>query len=187
MNEEKGALCVPGAQDLIVPMNNYVHSLEVEDVAGVLLTFDIHDADIYAGSPEDEIFPLHCERNKWGSESVIKRINDIKVPAYILEKGVFNMWEEETVCIGAAETYYNRELNNLIERDTFFAALLAGGITDVEIIGVASDYCVTWAADGFVKRGFNVTIRRDLVKGIAREIDQVVAEDYQGVTNICVI
>lgn len=180
---EKGALYVGGAHDLIVPMTDYLHSLTAEEVAGILFTYDIHDPEVYAGSPESEMFPLHCERNKWGSESAIARINELKVPTYKLEKGVFNMWEEDSVLIAPHDSYGDASVQHH-KRDAFFAALKAGGINDIEIIGVASDFCVTWAVKGFVDRGFNVTVKRDLVKGIVRDFDTVVADDYQGVTNL---
>ena len=48
---------------------------------------------------------------------------------------------------------------------------LAGGALLLVIIGVAADFCVKWAADGFLARGFNVESPRRLTRGIVRDID----------------
>ena len=46
------------------------------------------------------------------------------------------------------------------------------------VIGVAADYCVRWAIDGLVERGFRVIVPQALTRGIARPIEQVLAEDF---------
>jgi nicotinamidase/pyrazinamidase len=50
----------------------------------------------------------------------------------------------------------------------------------VEPIGVAADYCVRWAIDGLIERGFSVTVPEALTRGIARPIDQVLRDDFAG-------
>jgi nicotinamidase-related amidase len=37
---------------------------------------------------------------------------------------------------------------------------------EIEIVGVAANYCVRYAYEGFKARGFNVTVRGDLTVGI---------------------
>ena len=41
-----------------------------------------------------------------------------------------------------------------------------------------ADYCVRWAIEGLVARGFTVDVPQGLTRGIARPIAQVVAEDF---------
>ncbi|MEG8025263.1 hypothetical protein QP162_14100 [Sphingomonas aurantiaca] len=48
------------------------------------------------------------------------------------------------------------------------------------VIGVAADYCVRWAVEGLVERGFAVTVPAGLTRGIERQIDTVAAEDFAG-------
>ena len=64
------------------------------------------------------------------------------------------------------------------DRDAFFRDLRARGVEDAVVIGVAADYCVRWAIDGLVERGFRVIVPQALTRGIARPIEQVLAEDF---------
>jgi hypothetical protein len=55
----------------------------------------------------------------------------------------------------------------------FFEELKARGVTTVEVIGVASDYCVRHAIEGFLKRGFIVHTSNRLTHGIERDVKAV--------------
>ena len=65
-----------------------------------------------------------------------------------------------------------------VPRDAFFATLKAEGTHEVTVIGVAADYCVRWAIDGLVARGFGVTVVEALTRGIDRPIDAVLRDDF---------
>lgn len=167
-----GALPVPGAAELIAPMNAWLAGLSPADTTGVLFTFDTHVPDIYAGSPEAEQFPPHCERGTPGWDLVLDmdRVQP-GIPLYRLEKGVFNMWEEEGLAVQPV-----RPGGASMPREVFFARLQAEGIQDVTVIGVAADFCVRWAVEGLLARGFRVTVPAGLTRGIVREIDAVAAD-----------
>jgi len=168
-----GALYVGGAEVLIAPMQDWLATLKAPDVAGVLLTFDTHDLETYPLSPEAAQFPIHCVRDEPGWQSVVapERI-DPAIPVYRLEKGVFDMWAEPGLSL---ERIGNAER---IDRDAFFAALRMSGVEQVEVVGVAADYCVRWAVEGLVARGFRVTIPTALTRGISRQIDAVLADEW---------
>jgi len=85
---------------------------------------------------------------------------------------VFDMWAEPDVAIEAVAT------GEKVSRDAFFAELRTRGVAEVTVIGVAADYCVRWAIEGLVARGFAVDVPQGLTCGIARPIAQVVAEDF---------
>ena len=68
-----------------------------------------------------------------------------------------------------------------VNRDTLFAQLKADGVKDVTVVGVAADYCVRWAVEGLIARGFRVTVQAYLTRGIVRQIDSVAAEEWTGV------
>jgi nicotinamidase/pyrazinamidase len=170
---EGSALYVAGAQDLIGKLNNFAYHLKPEETAGVLFTFDTHRTETYDSMPESKQFPIHCVYGTPGWENVINfNVVNHDIPFYNLEKGVFNMWEEDDVFLSGIEADINRDL--------FFDTLKACGVDTVVIVGVAADFCVKWAADGFLARGFNVEIPRSLTAGIVRDIDTMVAEDYAG-------
>lgn len=170
-----GALYVGGADALIGPMNDWLDTLDPADTSGVLLTFDTHYAATYASSAEAAQFPLHCVRGEAGWRSVIKtdRINP-SIPLYTLEKGVFDMWAEPDLLllrIGTGETS---------DREEFFDALRASGSEEIHVVGVAADYCVRWAVEGLIARGFRVAVYASLTRGITRQIDAVVTDEWPG-------
>ena len=173
----EGALSVAGAEALVPALRAFLERLEPEATAGVLFTFDTHDADVYAGSPEAEQFPPHCVRGSAGWENMLGAdAVDPAIPAWRLEKGVFDMWAEEEVAVRS-----DRDPDAPpVPREQFFDRLKATGVRHVTVIGVAADYCVKWAVEGLVERGFEVTVPETLTRGIARQIDQVVIEDFAG-------
>jgi nicotinamidase/pyrazinamidase len=174
---EDGALSVAGAEALIEPMRAWLRSRDPSSVAGVLFTFDTHDPEIYAGSPEAEAFPVHCVRASGGWANVLD-IGDLDpaIPAWTIEKGVFDMWAEADLAIFDARD----PQAPAIAREDFFLRLKAAGIETVTVIGVAADYCVRWAIEGLLARGFRVTVPAALTRGIVRQIDEVRAQEFNG-------
>ncbi|NIJ18425.1 nicotinamidase/pyrazinamidase [Sphingomonas naasensis] len=171
----EGALPVAGADRLIGAMDAWLAKLSPHDTAGILFTFDTHRTELYPASPEAEEFPIHCVQRTPGWENVL----DIAaiapgIPVYRLEKGVFDMWVEPDLVIVADAN------GETIARDAFFARLRASGVASVTVIGVAADYCVRWAIDGLLARGFAVDVPVALTRGIARSIEQVVESDFTG-------
>lgn len=176
-----GALSVGGADALAGPMQAWLAGLRPEETEGVLFTFDTHEPHIYAGSAEAEQFPIHCVRGEPGWALVVDpgAINPA-IPLYRLEKGVFAMWEEPDLQI---ETLRG-PASPPQPRDAFFAGLKARGVDNVTVIGVAADYCVRWAIDGLVERGFRVEVPAALTRGIVQQIDAVVAESWPGTVTV---
>jgi nicotinamidase/pyrazinamidase len=173
----EGALSVAGAAALVAPMQAWLSALTPDEVAGVLFTFDTHFVETYAASPEAEMFPIHCVRGTrgWGNMLDVALV-DPAIPAWRIEKGVFDMWAEPGLAIEDARDAER----STIEREAFFADLAARGVTDVAVIGVAADYCVRWAVDGLIAHGFAVTVPAGLTRGIERQIDAVAGEDFAG-------
>ncbi len=165
-----GALPVPDAEAIVAPMQSWLGSLDPQDVAGVLMTFDTHQALNYVGSAEAELFPLHCEKDTPGWESVLdtSAINPA-IPLYTLEKNVFDMWREDAVSVRSTH-------GAQIEREAFFGGLAAQGVDRVTVVGVAADYCVRWAVEGLLARGFAVDISASLTRGISQDARAVAQE-----------
>lgn len=170
-----GALPVADAETIVEPMQAWLAKLHAQEVAGVLFTADTHVPEIYAGSEEATQFPPHCKRGTPGWALVVDPGGiDAAIPCYRLEKGVFDMWAEPDLRIeriGAPES---------IGRDAFFAELRRSGITQVTVVGVAADYCVRWAVEGLIERGFRVTVPAALTRGIVRQIETVAADEWAG-------
>ncbi len=173
--DANGALSVAGADALAAPMQAWLEALDPADTAGVLFTFDTHYAETYPSSAEALEFPLHCVKGSQGWANLLDPAGiDPAIPTWRLEKGVFAMWEEPGLRVepigGGVE----------VDRDAFFADLRARGVEEVVVIGVAADYCVRWAVDGLIARGFRVRVPAALTRGIVRQIEGVVAEDFAG-------
>lgn len=169
-----GALPVAGADALVGPMQDWLAALDPADTAGVLFTFDTHFAQTYADTAEAAEFPLHCVRGTDGWRNLLDpALVPEPIPTWRLEKGVFAMWQEPNLTVERT-----RGEKNDLPRDAYFANIRAAGVTHATVIGVAADYCVKWAIDGLVARGFDVTVPAHLTRGIVRQIDAVVADDF---------
>ena len=163
-----GKLYVPGAEALIPALQDYIAKV---DNMGILFTYDTHLAEVYEASEEAKQFPIHCVRDTVGWRLVLD-MSVVRVPAYVLEKGVFDMWQEPALSVQAQDN------GEVIDREVFFKNLKAAGVTKVRVTGVAADYCVKWAIDGLVARGFEVEVMGELTVGIGRGIEQVVQDDF---------
>lgn len=186
-----GALPVPDAEVVIPKLDEYLNQLSTENgYIGVLFTADTHTEETYLNSLEAigdaklgiPGFPPHCYEGTDGFNFAIDPKNvkiDNNFKRFILNKGVFNMWEEKDLVVRPYifldddVDYYGEQ-----RRDPFFSHLLDIGIVDVEVSGCATDFCVKWAIDGLLFRGFRVTVHENLVAGIERDIHQIVKEEF---------
>jgi nicotinamidase/pyrazinamidase len=170
-----GALSVAGAADLIDPMRAWLAALTSQNTAGVLFTYDTHQTEVYASSPEAELFAPHCVKGTAGWHNMLDAGTlDPAIPTWTIEKGVFDMWAEDHLKIADAR---NPQANR-VDREVFFAKLKADGVNVTTVVGVAADYCVRWAVEGLVARGFEVEVPASLTRGIERQIEAVVAEEF---------
>lgn len=166
-----GALPVPDAEAIVTPMQAWLAALDPAETAGVLMTFDTHVPDIYAASPEAAAFPIHCVSGTGGWESVLDPAAiDPAIPVYTLEKGVFDMWAEEGLLVRPLRG------GEGADRDDFFTELANRGIDTVTVVGVAADYCVRWAVEGLMRRGFAVELSAALTRGIGKPAEGVFEE-----------
>jgi nicotinamidase/pyrazinamidase len=165
-----GALPVPDAEAIVAPVQDWLAALAPETTAGVLLTFDTHVPEVYAGSPESAQFPIHCIHDTPGWESVLDAgAIAPSIPVYTLDKGVFDMWAESGLSLKPLG-------GEAIDREAFFANLAAEGLSDVTVVGVAADFCVKWAIEGLLARGFRVELPASLTRGIGIDAGAVVAQ-----------
>ncbi|WP_157216563.1 cysteine hydrolase family protein [Flavisphingomonas formosensis] len=171
------ALPVPEAAGLIASMRDWLAALDARVIEGVLFTFDTHEPERYAASPEGAQFPIHCVRGTPGWDLVVDPADvPAAIPVWRLEKGVFDMWAEPDAAIRNARD----DTAPPQDREAFFAALKARGVDHVTVIGVAADFCVRWAIEGLAARGFVVTVPAALTRGIERPIDAVAEAHFGG-------
>ena len=178
-----GALFVPGSNVITPILNEYLESLSLENgYIGVLFTADTHSPETYPGSPEAEQFPPHCYTGTDGFNFAVEPQRVPKeTPKFILNKGVFNMWEESGLLVRPLKSEGEvAAVGGEQKREAFFKNLTSAGVEDIEVVGVAADYCVKWAVQGLLDRGFAVTLYDNLTAGIERDIHEVVKDDFEG-------
>ena len=185
--KEDGALYVDGAEPVVEIIDQYLESLTVENgYFGVLFTADTHDPETYPESPEAEMFPPHCYIGTDGFDFAVDPAKvamaaDGGVDRFILNKGVFNMWEQTELEIRPFKVAGEpAAIMGEQDREAFFKNAMEAGVDTVEVCGVATDYCVKWAIEGLLARKFNVIVYDNLVAGIERDIHQVAQEDFAG-------
>ena len=160
-----GALAVEGGDQVIAPINALM-----DKFSAVILTQDWHPADhssfadSHPGKAPFEmidmpygaqvLWPAHCIQGSMGAEFH----SDLKTDRadMIIRKG------------------YNREIDSysaFFENDRKTPTGLEGylrtrAITDLTIVGLATDYCVNYSAVDAARLGFNVRVRQDACRGI---------------------
>ena len=163
-----GKLYVPGAEKIIPNLCEYLTKIEKGE--NILFTSDTHTVDSYEGSEESKMFPLHCELGTIGHQLVVPTDITPGNP-YSLCKNVFSMWEN----------IENSKVENLWYPDGWYYDSLENFLRDnagdeVMISGVASDFCVRQAIEGFLNRGFKVYVDPTLCCGITKSIEEVIEE-----------
>ncbi len=171
-----GALPVLGADALVPALAEWLASRVASDTAAVVFTFDTHFAETYPDSPEAQLFPIHCVKGTPGWRNLLDPLSiPSTIPCRTLEKGVFDMWAEDGLLLNDP-----RGTLPPVPRDAFFTEMRDRGVDRAIVVGVAADYCVRWAIDGLVDRGFSVTVPTGLTRGIDRAIEQVLRDDFAG-------
>ncbi|MDR2934185.1 MAG: isochorismatase family protein [Rickettsiales bacterium] len=146
-----GKLAVAGSDALIKPANDFLQNSKFDKT---IATFDTHYKNSYVKSDEGKQFPVHCVYGTKGWKLAIK------IPQYTpVLKGKFSVWDNP------------KDIESVLNG-------FAPENTDIFVFGVASDFCVRYAIDGYLKRGYNVTIISDLCRGIVNQIDDV-AKDFR--------
>lgn len=133
-----GALYVPGAEKLILPIINKIFEYDAKDV---IYTMDGHTPRLYARSQEAKEFPRHCLFGTKGQRLVVP----CALSSTIVHKGCFDVWHS---------------------RNRHILARMCSCYDEVEIVGVAADYCVRYAYEGFIKRGVKAYVNPALTVGI---------------------
>ena len=168
-----GVLYFDGAETVIVPITEFLKTLDPSEYAAVVFTMDTHLRETYFQMPESKEFKIHCVRGEKGWELQIDpTIVPHGIPIYIIEKGVFDVYEEETLPVRILRP---GEVSSATDRDTLFADLRKVADTAV-VVGLAADYCVRDAVKGTHARGFRIEVPANMTRGIVKQIGQVLEE-----------
>ena len=153
---EEGALGVDGGDEVAARINRFVEA-HAEDYEIVVASRDWHDADNDNGghfSDEPDFidtWPPHCVAGTFGAE--YEEVFDTSVVTHHLKKGqgkpAYSLFE------GVADD--GTTAAQLLERH---------GIIDIDVVGLATDYCVRASALDAIAIGRRVRVFTDLVAGV---------------------
>ncbi len=189
---EDGNLYVGGAHAIIAPANDFLQQLPGSAFDLTLIVQDTHFREAYPHSEEGRTFPIHCEYGTRDWELAVT-VPDLPKTRYLM-KDRYSMWSDPVPgAIPPGDPARQRAYGHRFQivddprgptestpRDEYLGAIglgRAAADVDVTVIGVASDYCIRYAVEGWLARGARVTILSDLTKGIAKETGEVIAED----------
>ena len=152
-----GALYVVGGEDIIARVNEEV-SVFLAKGQVVTYTQDWHPLRTPHFLTDGGVWPVHCVRHTWGSDLH----PDLVAHGHLVRKGVsgedgYSGFTVVDPVSGATAT-------------TALGGLLRGyGVTEVTVVGLATDYCVRATALDAVAAGFATTVLLDAVRAVELE------------------
>ena len=118
----------------------------------IVTTFDTHYAENYSSTIESDEFVGHCFFGTEGWNSPL--IFPTAIPTEKLYKHGFNIWNESNYKLLSADCK---------EKHIF-------------LMGIATDYCVKYAMEGFLQKGAKVTVFSDMVHEISTPLNTLLAD-----------
>ncbi|RKY31950.1 MAG: hypothetical protein DRP67_01685 [Candidatus Omnitrophota bacterium] len=162
-----GALYVPGAEE-IKPVLKKITEFAVKNNIPIIGSVDAHSEK----DPEFKNFPPHCIKNTPGYEKIpeTKTENMILIPN---EEGYYEKIEPGKQIIFEKQTF------SIFDNVNLDKILKDCERRKVIIYGVATEYCVKKAAEGFVERGYTTYLLKDAIKGIDKKEEEKTIENLK--------
>jgi nicotinamidase/pyrazinamidase len=149
---EGGSLAVAGGTDVAKAISAYLAGADAEHIVASR-DHHIDPGEHFSESPDFvDSWPAHCVAGTDGVE-LHPELDTARVEA-VFDKG------HHAAAYSAFEAGHEGELMG--------DWLRARGVTDVEIVGIATDHCIRATALDAAAQGFATTVRLDLTAGVAR-------------------
>lgn len=165
-----GKLYVPGAEKLL-PNIRRLTDLARQGQAFLVSHGCFHAPD----DPEFEIFPPHCVKGTAGADFVPQALTErvARVPNEAEAKLPENVFDYQQVLL-------EKQTLNIFESRHSDALVECLG-TDAEyvVFGVATEYCVSFAAKGLLARGRRVAVVRDAIETLKPEDGEKTIADLE--------
>lgn len=155
------ALLIIDYQNDFIPPGGALAVREGDEIAGrlnelaaddrwdlVIATRDWHPANHGSFAEQGGPWPVHCVQGTHGAE-LSRELESDRIDA-VIDAG-------QRVDTEGYSAFENEDLDRLLRE---------GGITDVTVVGLATDYCVLNTARDALAKGFNVTIDRSAVRPV---------------------
>ncbi|MBW9095500.1 isochorismatase family protein [Microbacterium jejuense] len=155
---EGGALGVEGGDAVAQGISQFLVT-HAEDYAVIIASRDWHDGDndngghFAAGEPDFvDTWPAHCVAGTEGAE---------------YDPGLDTAAVTHHVKKGQGKPAYSLYEGTTDQGETVSQLLDAHGVVDVDVVGIATDYCVRASALDAIEHGRHVRVLTDLVAGVA--------------------
>lgn len=157
---EDGSLAVFGGRDLAARIGRFLQKTGFAEYDYIATTQDWHiePGDHFSDTPDFvDSWPRHCEADTEGSR-IVESLREVLMGHvnFAVKKGQF-------------EAAYSG-FEGVSEDGTLLGdALREVGVTDVDVVGIASDYCVAATSLDAQAQGFKTTVLMNLTVGINTE------------------
>ncbi len=154
--DPEGGLSVKDAPSVVPSINAMIEDARDDDRL-IVYTQDWHPKVTPHFAKDGGIWPVHCVADSWGAQFYPEL--EVVSDARVVKKGT-----------GGEDGYSGfsmRDPETEAESDTAMESILKQhGIDEVEIVGIATDYCVKETALDARKRGFKTAVYRSCMKGV---------------------
>jgi len=162
---EDGILYVNKGESIVDKIQSKIDS---NKYASIIYTFDTHKKEEYEKSEEKKLFPIHCEYNKpnWELYKIKPKSNErfSEIISRRHENEIFQFIQIEN------EFFFTKNKFNIWIGNEMFPKFIENHFSnkeyEVEVVGLATDYCVKEAIKGFVDRNYKVSIDKEATRGI---------------------
>jgi nicotinamidase/pyrazinamidase len=163
-----GKLYVPGAEKLLPNIRKLTDAAQHGEVFLVS-----HGCFHPANDPEFKQFPPHCLKGTAGAEFVPEALaeNVVRVENDVTAKLPEDLFKYQQIILEkqTLDIFETRHANDLVER--------LGNAAEFVVFGVVTEYCVSCAVKGLLKRERRVAVVRDAIETLAPEVgNKTVAE-----------
>jgi len=158
-----GKLYVPGAEKLLPNIRKLTDAARRGEVFLVS-----HGCFHPSNDPEFKQFPPHCLKGTAGAEFVPEALADnlVRVENDFSAKLPDNLFKSQQIILEkeTLDIFQSRHADELVER--------LGNSAEFVVFGVVTEYCVSLAVKGLLKRKRKVAVVRDAIETLAPEVGE---------------
>jgi nicotinamidase/pyrazinamidase len=166
-----GKLYVPGAEKLLPNIRKLTDAARRGEVFLVS-----HGCFHTANDPEFKQFPPHCLKGTAGAEFVPEALaeNFVRVENDAKAKLPEDLFKYQQIILEkqTLDVFGSRHADQLVER--------LGNAAEFVVFGVVTEYCVSLAVKGLLKRKRRVAVVRDAIETLAPEVGNKTLAELQG-------
>ncbi len=147
-----GSLAVPGAHEIIVPIQNYIRELvESNNPPYIAFTADAHPKNHSSFAEHGGQWPSHCVRGTRGA--------DLQFGLQAIQRA----WNMPLFQKGRMQ---GKEEYSGLENEALREELTRRGVTEIDVCGLARNYCVEATATAAKALGYKVTVLEHLCRAV---------------------